>query len=248
MPDDLIERRAMDRTPGWARTVRELADRLELAQAAWAEAETEAERPSGNSPQDKARSSQALLAALALSRARDAALLYAAGSALQRRADGRSAPLRLPRGRVLPSAVTPRWWCMAVTRDDAGIWRSIPQIGPETRVGLSADNPLVLEAAEQARLLQASLRGHRTHDDHYEAYVPGGGLDRIGEGRSAPPPAWLGPKTGRKVHAYVHSTLGTRVRADRTDEFDQASRDRHAVWERSRAYGSAVVELLRRAG
>ncbi|MFE4514739.1 hypothetical protein ACFRMQ_11185 [Kitasatospora sp. NPDC056783] len=238
----------MERTTAWNGTVRELAERLELARAAWAEVETESERPGGDSPQEKAKSWQALLAARALSRARDATLLHAAGSALRRRADGRSAPLRLPRGRVLPGAATPHWWCMAVTRDDAGIWRAIPQIGPETRVGLPADDPLVREAAEQARFLQDSLRGHRTRDDHYEAYVPDGRPDRLGEGSSVPPVAWLSPKSSRKIQAYLHPTLGMRVRADRMEAFGKAIRDQHAVWERSRAYGSAVVELLRRAG
>ncbi|MEV7925445.1 hypothetical protein [Kitasatospora sp. NPDC088779] len=46
----------------------------------------------------------------------------------------------------------------------------------------------------------------------------------------------------------MHPGLGVRVRAGLEEEFRQANRDRHAVWERSRAYGAAVAELLDHAG
>ncbi|MFE6055073.1 hypothetical protein ACFQ6N_30350 [Kitasatospora sp. NPDC056446] len=97
--------------------------------------------------------------------------------------------------------------------------------------------------AEQARLLRASLLGHQNRDAYYEAFKPDG---QHGQGASVPPLAALSRKTSWKVQTWLHPDFGMRVRADLEEEFQQASRDRHAIWERSRAYGSAVVKLLSR--
>ncbi|MFD9687309.1 hypothetical protein ACFWXO_16310 [Kitasatospora sp. NPDC059088] len=229
----------------WDRTVRELAERVELAQsaAAWAEA---VRAPNSSSSLGERASREQVFSAVALSRARDAALLKAARFALRRRAAGRPAPLRLPHGRVLPGAAAPRWWRnAAVFRDDAGIWRVIPLPGPERLVGLPEDDPLVLDVAEQTRLLHASLLGHRNRDAYYEAFEPDG---QRGQGTSVPPVAALSRRTSWKVQTWLHPGLGMRVRTDLEEEFQQANRDRHAVWERSRAYGAAVAELLGRVG
>ncbi|MEU3562850.1 hypothetical protein [Kitasatospora sp. NPDC006786] len=228
----------------WSRTARELSERTELARSAATTVEAVHDQFPGGRGQDERDSRERLFSAVALSRARDAALLKAARFALRRRAAGRPAPLWLPHGRLLPGAAAPRWWrSAAVFRDDAGIWRLIPLAGPESLVGLPEDDPLVLDVAEQARLLRASLLGHRNRDAYYEAFEPDG---QRGQGTSVPPSTVLGRKTGWKVQTWLHPNLGMRVRADLEEEFKRANRDRHAVWERSRAYGAAVAELLGR--
>ncbi|MFF1785555.1 hypothetical protein ACFVX9_03745 [Kitasatospora sp. NPDC058243] len=230
----------------WSRTVRELSERTELARSAASRVESARDRPPGDHAQDERDSREQLFSTVALSRARDAALLKAARFALRRRAAGRPAPLWLPHGRVLPGAATPRRWrSAAVFRDDAGIWRVIPQPGPERLVGLPEDDTLVLEVAEQARLLRASLLGHQNRDAYYEVFKPDG---RRGQGTSVPPIAVLSSKTSWKVQTWLHPGLGMRVQADLEEEFQQANLDRHAVWERSRAYSAAVVKLLGRVG
>ncbi|MFD8316158.1 hypothetical protein [Kitasatospora purpeofusca] len=222
--------------PSWTDTTAALARRAELAETA-AQRMRDAEADFGHSE----RETQELFALVALSRARDAALLRAAGSALRRRAAGRSAPLWLSPSRVLPGEAAPRWWRQVVTQTDAGIWRAIPQPGPETALG-QLDDPLVQEVAKGARLLQTSLVGYKGRDSSYEAFVPDGGPL---QGRSVPPIPGLSPERSWKVNLLLGRGSGFRVKADRMDEFAQANQDRHAVWERARTYGAAVVVLLR---
>lgn len=182
-----------------------------------------------------------VFAAVALSKARDAAVLRAASLALQRRAADSRPPRSLPKAFVLPGEATPQWWMNLINKTDAGIWRSIPRPGAELRIG-SPDNPLVQDVAQQARLLQASLTGHRSHGSYYEAYHPD--PQRPCQGPTATPIPGLSPDLSRRLRLRF-GTGGMRVTATRDDEFRQASRDSHAVWTRARSYGSAVLALIR---
>jgi hypothetical protein len=222
--------------PSWTDTTAALARRAELAEAA-SRRMKDAQANFGHSE----RETQELFALVALSRARDAALLKAAGSALRRRAAGRPAPLWLPPSWVLPGEAAPRWWRELVTQRDAGIWLAIPQPGPETALG-QLDDPLIQDVAKGARLLQTSLVGHKSRDSSYEAYVPEGGPL---QGRSVPPVPGLSPERSWKANLLLGRGTGFRVKAGRVEEFAQANRDRHAIWDRARSYGAAVVALLR---
>ena len=183
-----------------------------------------------------------LLAAVALSKAHDAALLRSAALALRRCAVGRRPPRWLPRARVLPGEAAPAWWRERINRSYAGIWRAIPEPGPELRVGPS-DSDLVQDVARCAQQLQASQLGFRVRNSFYEAYEP----DRQGSsvGTVVPPVRGLSPELSRKANLWRGRGRGMRVQPHRDAEFRQAQHDYHAVWDRSRAYGVAVVALLR---
>ncbi|MEV4505468.1 hypothetical protein [Streptomyces klenkii] len=192
-----------------------------------------------------AQAQRALLGAVALSKAHDAALLKAAGLVLRRRADGRPAPRRLPSPRVLPGEATPKWWIDSVNNSAAGIWRVIPEPGPESMLG-ARDDLLVQDVAQQARRLQASLTGHRARGSYYEAYEPDPAA-ADGHGiRPVPALPGLGERVSRQVNLMRSQSM--RVPASRLDEFRQAGHDAFAVWERARGYGDAVVALLRSVG
>ncbi|MFJ4679184.1 hypothetical protein [Kitasatospora sp. NPDC088783] len=231
----------------WSEVADALDARVDLTRSAWSAAEEADDRLARENPKENGHDRRAVRAAMALSRASDAALLSSARWLLQRRADGRSAPRRLLSGRLLPGRVTPGWWCRAVFRDDAGIWRLIPDAGPEERVGLFGSDAAVLGVTGQALLLQASLQGYLARDDYYEAYVSTGRLETFGQGPSVPAAPGLSPKANLKLWTSLRPGLGIRVRADMTDAFDQAFLNQHAVWERARDYAAAVAELLRRA-
>lgn len=182
-----------------------------------------------------------LRVAVALSKAHDAALLRAAGKLLARSSRGSRPPRRLPQPRILPGGHAPQWWIDTINRTYGGIWRAIPAPGPELRLG-GPDDPLVQEIAEQARKLQASRVGYRKRDTLYEAYIPDGTL--FG-GRSLPPIRGLSPEASRRANLLLGRGSGMRVQPGRDDEFDQLHTDYFAVWDRSRAYASAVLALLR---
>lgn len=183
-----------------------------------------------------------MLGAVALSKAHDAALLKAAGMVLRRRADGRVAPRRLPRPRVLPGEATPRWWIDSVNNSAAGIWRVIPAPGPESALG-PADDLLVQNVAQQARRLQARLTGHRARGSYYEAYEPDPTAAHGHGTRPVPALPGLSERASRRVNLW--RSQGMRVPAGRLDEFRQADNDAFAVRERARSYGDAVLALLR---
>lgn len=183
-----------------------------------------------------------LLAAIAISKTYDAALLRAASVALHRRADGLHAPRWLPRPRLLPGGAAPRWWREAVNRSAAGIWKAIPQPGPERRLG-PPDSPLVRNVTRCAQDLQASLRGHRTRTTFYEAYEPDG--QQVGSGTAVPPLSYLGPAISRRLNLWLSTGRGVRIPPEHLPAFRQANDDYHAVWDRSRAYAEAVHALLR---
>nr|BEK71500.1 hypothetical protein KPHV_87270 [Kitasatospora purpeofusca] len=222
--------------PSWNKTTEALARRAAQAE----HANERLQEADADLPADR---HDTVFTLLALSRARDAALLSAAGSVLRRRAAGRSAPLWLPPSWVLPGEAAPQWWREGVTRRDAGIWRSIPQPGPEMALA-QPDDPLAQTVAMAARQLRASLVGHKSRDSHYEAYVPDSHA-ALGQGRGVPPIPGLSPEQSWKTNLRLGRGSGYRVRADREEEFAQANRDRHAVWDRARIYGAAVVALLR---
>ncbi|MCM2430976.1 hypothetical protein [Streptomyces sp. RKAG337] len=117
-----------------------------------------------------------------------------------------------------------------------------PPEGPEARIG-PADNPAVQDVAHQARLLQASLLGHRTRDSFYEAYEPDG--DDLGGGTSVPAIAGLNPEHSRKLNLWLGRGGGMRVQPSLDEQFTKAQEDYHAVWKRARAYGDAVLALIR---
>ncbi|MGW2891876.1 hypothetical protein ACWDDN_42540 [Streptomyces griseoruber] len=182
-----------------------------------------------------------LRVAVVLSKAHDAALLRAARKLLARRADGKRPPRRLPRPRILPGGHVPQWWMNTINTTYAGIWRAIPSPGAEFRLG-GPDDPLVQEVAKQARLLQASRVGYRKRDSLYEAFIPDG--TPFG-GCSLPPIRGLGPEASRRANLLLGRGSGMRVQPGRDEEFDQLHTDYFAVWDRSRAYGAAVLALLR---
>lgn len=192
-----------------------------------------------------AQAQGALLGAVALSKAHDAALLKASGMLLRRRADGRPAPRRLPQPRVLPGGATPKWWIDSVNNSAAGIWRVIPLPGPESMLG-PRDDLLVQDVAQQARRLQASLTGHRARGSYYEAYESDP-TAADGQGtRPVPAIPGLGQRASRRVNLVFSQSM--RVPSEKLDEFRQAGNDAFAVWERARAYGDAVLALLRSVG
>ncbi|MGW7825152.1 hypothetical protein ACWGLF_45900 [Streptomyces puniciscabiei] len=182
-----------------------------------------------------------LRVAVALSKAHDAALLRAAHQLLSRRASGKPPLRRLPQPRILPGGHVPQWWLEAINTTSAGIWRAIPPTGPELRLG-GPDDRLVQEVAKQARLLQASRLGYRMRDRLYEAYIPDG--TSFG-GRSVPPIRGLSPEGSRRANLLLGRGSGMRVQPGRDEEFDQLHTDYFAVWDRSRAYATAVLALLR---
>ncbi|MGP4012520.1 hypothetical protein [Streptomyces sp. 4N124] len=186
-------------------------------------------------------SDRELRVAAVLSKAHDAALLRTAHRLLARRGGGKRSPLHLPQPRILPGGHVPQWWINAINTTYAGIWRAIPSPGPELRLG-APDDPLAHEVAQQARLLQASRVGYRKRDSLYEAYIPDG--TRF-EGQSLPPIRGLSPQASRRANLLLGRGDGMRVQPGRDEEFDQPHTDYFAVWDRSRAYGAAVLALLR---
>ncbi|MFF0000928.1 hypothetical protein [Streptomyces avermitilis] len=183
----------------------------------------------------------AIRVAVALMKAHDAALLRSAQTLLARRANGQRPPRRLPRPLVLPRGYAPRWWVSSINSTYAGIWRAIPSPGPELRLGSPGD-PLVQEVAKQARLLQASRVGYRGRDGLYEAFRPDG---TRGGGEPVAPIRGLSPEASRRANLALGRGIGIRIQPSRTDEAGQMHADYFAVWDRSRAYGAAVVALLR---
>ncbi|MGW1616149.1 hypothetical protein ACWCQZ_43205 [Streptomyces sp. NPDC002285] len=183
---------------------------------------------------------RALRVAVALSKAHDAALLRAAHQLLARRAGGKRPSRRMPQPRILPGSNVPQWWIEAINTTDAGIWRAIPSPGPELRLS-GPDDALAHEVAKQARLLQASRMGHRKRNGLYEAYIPD---STISGGRPLPPIRGLSPEASRRANLLLGRGSGMRVQPGRDEEFDQLHTDYFAVWDRSRAYAAAVLELL----
>ncbi|MFI5526998.1 hypothetical protein ACIA8O_00420 [Kitasatospora sp. NPDC051853] len=130
----------MEHRPSWTTTARKLDQRVQLARDAAARIEAVLQQPSDDSPVTLKRRQATIASAVALRKAHEAAVLKAATLLLRRRAAGRPAPRRLPRGVLLPGGVTPRWWCEIVNQGDTGVWRLIPAPGPEEFVGLPADH------------------------------------------------------------------------------------------------------------
>lgn len=184
---------------------------------------------------------RAITAAVAVMKARDAALLRSARILLTRRADERRPPRRLPQPYVLPGGYTPQWWINAITTSYAGIWRAIPATGPELRLG-GPDDPLVQHVAKQARLLQASRAGYRGRESLYEAYYRDG--TREG-GEPVEPIRGLSPALNRRANLLLGRGDGIRIPSARMEEARQMHSDYFAVWDRSRAYAAAVLDLLR---
>jgi hypothetical protein len=181
-----------------------------------------------------------LRVAVALMKAHDAALLRSARTLLVRRAQGKRPPRRLQRPHVLPGNYVPDWWMSSINSSYAGIWRAIPSPGPELLLG-SPDDPLVQEVAKQARLLQASHVGYRKRDGLYEAFH----LDGTRGDKAVAPIRGLSPETSRRANLLLGRGDGMRIQPARMEEADQLHADYFAVWDRARAYGAAVLALLR---
>ncbi|MFD7408564.1 hypothetical protein ACFV7R_39315 [Streptomyces sp. NPDC059866] len=59
-----------------------------------------------------------------------------------------------------------------------------------------------------------------------------------------PPIRGLNPEASRRANLLLGRGSGIRVQPGQDEEFDQLHTDYFAVWDRSRAYGAAVLALL----
>ncbi len=225
----------------WAGTVNALAALGERAHAS-DERRKETRRWVGESrgTADKDRLNTEFLQAVVVSKVYQVGYMHRAHVLLKRRAAGRAPVLRPVR--VVPGV--PARWRDWVNDRHAGVWRAIPDPGPENALS-AAEDPLVLTVRDCALALQASREGYRRRDSLYEAYVPDDPGSPLMGGRPVPPIPGLPENLSRRVNRLLGRGAGIRVIPERQAEMDQLQTDYFAVWERAMAYGDAVVNLLR---
>ncbi|MEV7465295.1 hypothetical protein AB0O20_02125 [Streptomyces kronopolitis] len=190
--------------------------------------------------------------AVAVQYAAEADYVRSALALLRAHLAGRRPPRRLPAARVWP-------WLRDVWKDQTvnrlgGVWRAVPGRPALEQMRSAASEPLLDAVIEQAKALQASLRGHRQRDRMYESYIPDPGGVLIDEavgssGRSAPTLPGF-PDPGHPLNRAFPRGRGIRIQPGRMEEFNQLVSDRFAVHQRARAFGDAVLALLveQRAG
>jgi hypothetical protein len=211
----------------WPLALAELEEMINAARAA--HARWEGERSDVNRT----------IAAADASRARDLDCLYAAHSLLRCAASGRRPPRRLSaRLTQIPGPGAYSWQLRRlrhlVPRDH--VEQQLVETGAVSRE----------EAFEVGRLTEQLQLGRRAQSRWWTLMEPAIPVDNgiIGQLRSQPMSARRG---GLRHRWQLSRATAVQVPEWRSDEADHLWRDRNAVWERSRMYAAAVLDLLRSA-